>query len=404
MQTKTPILLATIVLGVLAIGGVGLIMLKPAPTAPAPTASGPGVAQAATAPTPVPQMRFIAARDIPPRVQITSDMLRRTEVAGANVPGAITSLDDLRGKITSVGIASGDVVTEDDLVPKLARAIPARFEVPSGFRAVAIYVDPTQTAAGMVDVGDRVDVIVTQKLEFDKAERQYIVGAKQFSAGRTIATDLLVLAVDKSLATPIPTPTPAADDKGKAAPGGAVAAPNGLPADAAPPPAGGTAPAEVRPNGASPDAAAGGKTRVFLAAPLEIASRLVTANDGGILHVVIRNPQDGDNALAPETREYPSRLITLAKPKENNGGGGGGGGFSGGGEPAMPMPLPALPDVTVTNSSPAPPPVPMPIQAAAPESGGGSGEMASAAPSGPPMADVMVVRATEKSRVLVPQR
>ena len=409
MQKKPPILPIAIGLGVLAVGGTAFLLSR-GPAAPTPATAGPGTPVALAAqPTPVPEMRYIANRDIPPRTVMTADMMRRTAVSGPMPPGAVTSLDDLRGMITSEPIRSGDTITTDSFVKSLGRAIPANFSVPSGFRAVAIYVNPAQTAAGLVDVGDRVDVIATQKLSFDKQPNQFIIGAKEFTTGRTIGTNLLVLAVEKSLNAPVvkPTPTPAPGAAPGAAPA-AAPADGALPADAAAPPSGGTAPAETR---ADAPAKPEGNIRVILAAPLETASRLVSANEGGTLHVVVRNPLDGDAEASPETREYPSRTITVRQPtgdggdNSGGGGGGGGGGGRGGGSGGPAFPVPDLPPVTVSQNAGSPSPMPMPVPAS--PSGGGEMTMPSGTgiePSGPPMRDVMVVRGTEKTRVIVPKR
>ena len=415
MQKKPPVLLIAVVLGIIAIGGTALLLSRA--TQPTPVAAGGGAGTAVVAPvapTPVPEVRYIANRDIPPRTILTSDMLRRSAISGTKPPGAITSLDDVRGMITSKSIRSGDTVTKDSFIAPLDRANPARFSVPSGFRAVAVYVDPKQTAAGLVDVGDRVDVLVTQKLSIDKRPNQFIVGTKDFTAGRTVGTDLLVLAVEESLdsAVPTPTPPPAAPPPPAA---GAPGAP--LPADAAPPPDG--APPEVRPgNNVGPDANANakdkpkpeGNIRVILAAPLETASRLVAANDSGVLHIVVRNPLDGDTERGPEVREYPSRTVTVAQtaPKLPSGLGNLGnlGGANKGGSRAPAFDVPDLPPVTVSQtSSESPTKFPF-VPPAPPQSGGigGTGKPDTKAPEAPQMRDVMVVRGTEKTRVLVPKR
>lgn len=405
MQKKSPILLIAAVLGIIALGGTALLLTRG--SAPQPVAATPGTDVAApVAPTPVPEMSYIANRDIPPRTVLTSDMLRRSAISGPKPPGAITSLDDVRGMITSKTIRSGDTVTAASFIEPLDRAIPARFTIPSGFRAVAIYVDPKQTAAGLVDVGDRVDVLVTQKLTVDKAPNQFVIGTKDFTAGRTVGTNLLVLAVEESLDTPVarPTPLPAAPAPAN---GAAPAANAPLPADAAPPPPpppGDGAPPEVRDGNNAPAAnnKPEGNIRVILAAPLETASRLVAANDSGILHVVVRNPLDGDAERGPEVREYPSRTITIAQPKQSSGpanlGGGSGGSNSG---PAFPVP--DLPVVTVSQTDPAPP-EPKPFKVPSSGDGAGNGTPEPKAPSGPEMRDVMVVRGTEKTRVIVPKR
>ena len=393
MQKKPPILLIAIVLGLIALGGTALLLSHKTSPEPVAVAAGPQVS-APVEPTPVPEVRYIANRDIPPRTLLTPDMMRRSAISGPKPFGAISSLADVRGMITNRTISAGDIVTSDAFINPLGRAIPANFAVPSGFRAVAIYVNPQQTAAGLVDVGDRVDVLVTQKLTIDKGPDQFVVGTKDFTAGRTVGTDLLVLAVEQSLNAPVPTPAPVAEEPAKGAapaadaPGApAAGAPDAakLPADAAAPPAGAAPPAdnappETRPanSGDKPDT--GGNIRVILAAPIETASRLVAANDSGTLHVIVRNPLDGDSERGPEVREYPSRTITIAQRKQSNGPVSLGGGSGGGSGPSFPVPN--MPDVTVSQSSP---PAPMPVPNASSsgaDAGNGSLEpKASAEPS-----------------------
>ena len=411
MQKKPPILLIAIVLGLIALGGTALLLTRG--SGPATPAGAPGLQAApAATPTPVPEMRYVANRDIPPRTLITPDMMRRSAISGPKPPGAISSFNDVRRMITKTTIHSGDTITRDAFLDPLDRVIPANFAVPSGFRAVAIYVNPQQTAAGLVDVGDRVDVLVTQKLTIDKQPNQLIIGTKDFTVGRTVGTNLLVLAVEQSLNAPKPTPTPApaagAPAAGAAPAGGA---PSNLPADAAPPPAGaapaGNAPPEVHSTTPGDKAGDTGNIRVILAAPIETASRLVAANDSGTLHIVVRNPLDGDSERGPEVREYPSRTITVAQSKApsggtvNLGGGSGGGGNLGGGNgPAFSVP--ELPPVTVSQDN-STPPGPMPVLGA-PSEGENGGNTAATSPDSPAMRDVMVVRGTEKTRVIVPKR
>ena len=410
-------MLLAVVLGLLAIAGTAFLMTRrPGATPVATAGAGAGVTEVAVAaePTPVPETRYIANRDIPPRTLITSDMLRRAAISGAIPPGAITSLDDVRGMMTGKLIRSGDTVMRDAFSKPLDRATLANFTIPSGFRAVAVYVDPAQTAAGLVDVGDRVDVVATKKLTLlaDKPDER-VLGAKELVAGRTVATNLLVLAVDASLNAPVVKPTPAPGAPGATpAPGAAPGA--APPADAAPPPAGAApapaasgAPAETRADSAAP--AAGAKIRVLLAAPLETASRLVAANEDGTLHLLVRNPLDGDAEKAPETREYPGRVIIdrslIAKSPEVTTLSGGSESFGGGSNSkASPsFPVPDLPPVTVSQNTDSAPPMPMPVPPGAPSSDGG-GMAPATAPAAPAVRDVMVVRGTEKTRVIVPKR
>ena len=102
-----------------------------------------------------------------------------------------------------------------------------------------------------------------------------------------------------------------------------------------------------------------GNIRVILAAPLETASRLIAANDSGTLHIIVRNPLDGDAERGPEVLEYPTRTITVKQqvppiPK----------GLSGGGGNNTPsFPVPDLPPVTVSQNTDTAPPMPMPVGA-----------------------------------------
>jgi Flp pilus assembly protein CpaB len=373
MKRNSPVLLATILLGVLALGATAFLLFGPKPAPPGPA---PGAAQAAV-PTPTPSARWVAARDIPPRTVLTSAMMRRDFSSGTMPAGAIQSLADVNGQITKKPILAGETVLSSSFTSRLNRTVDANIAIPSGYRGVAIWVDPDQTAAGLVDVGDRIDVIATHKQTWDKGPNQFAVGAVAFTAGRTIAQDLLVLGVDKSIKAPAPTPTPA-----PAAPGDAGAPP--------PPP---PPPTPVPPTGP-----AGTRTRVLVAALPETAARLVAANDQGLLHVTIRNPADGDAGLVPEAREYPSRLITIAPPRT-------GGAASGAASAA-----PRTPDRPMRElmraprpEPPLPPVMPMtpPTTVSRPDNTGGTGMTAPDAQMGK---EITVIRGTEKTRVIVPQR
>lgn len=377
MQPKrSPLLLATAALGVLAMGGLAFFFLKPAEQAPAAAQN--------TQPTPVPtpSMRWVALNDIPPRTRVTTQMLKRvayTEKDGALKDG-ISSPGEINGEITNEPILQGQPITLTSFTTGLKRVVPANIEIPRGFRAVAIYVDPNSTAAGLVDVGDFVDVIAVHKLSLEKDKNQVVQGALQFSAGRLVGSDLKVLAVDKSLAAPAATPTPLPN-----APG--VNVENGPPPTPTPPP--------------PPASAAPSKTRVLLAAPVDIATRLVAAGDQGVLHITIRNPMDGDQTASPEAREYPSRLVTQKEVnasakqlgKSMAQGVREGLGNTRFPEPVMPT-MGSMPPVAVATL---PPPS---MTAIEPPGRNGVPPV----PSGPPTTDITVIRGTEKTRVIVPQR
>ena len=365
MQRKpSPILLiAVLMLGILALGGAALLMMKPGASSQA---------QAAAVPTPTPQSfeRLVAARDIPPRTVVTREMLRSISQTEELPPDAAKSMDDLRGQITSQSIARGETVVLSSFNPRVQRVIPASIEIPSGQRAVAIYVDGDQTAAGLVDVDDRVDVIATHRLTMEKGGNQRVEGAINFTSSRVIATNLRVLAVDKSINAPKPTPTPIP---------GAPVDPAAGPAAPPPPP--------------PPPAAATPKIRLLLAADPLSAARLVGAGDQGTLHVTIRNPIDGDNTVPPAMREHPTRLVNV--PKEAS-------------------PLAPLNDLVkgmgdMMKAPPMPPqtqilPPLEPVQKTEPMPPTNGGYAPQPATQQPRDKEITVIRGTEKTRVLVPQR
>lgn len=354
-RNNTPILIGTILFGLLALGATVMLLFRaPGPPSGEPTPGAP-------VPTPTPISQIKALIDIPPRTAITEAMIERGPVDSTKVPvGAITSISDVRDMITNEPIRRGEVIAMSSFTPRLKRVVDANIEIPLGFRAVAIYVEPDSTAAGLVDAGDKVDVIANHRLTWDKGPNQFIVGSAAYTTGRSIAQNLLVLAVDKSINRPKPTPVPAP----------AAVGPDGQPV--APAPAA-PAPAEPPP---PPPGTPPAKIRVLLAAPPALASRLVAANDQGMLHVVIRNPLDDDAAPSAPAQEFPSRLITI-KPEEP--------------KAAKAPQVPNFGELFKPTKVPQQPPMPLP-----------GPQLPAPAPTAAEK-DVTVIRGTEKTRVIVPQ-
>lgn len=289
MQKNKFLIPALIAFGVLALGLTAMSMMggnRPA----APAAPVTEVSAAAPA---APTKQIVAQNAIPPRTIITRSMVHEEE-GSSTQPGAFSNISDVVGKLSSTQIEAGQNVTSSMVTLPIQRAIPADFAVPAGLRAIAVYVDPAQTAAGLVDKGDRVDVLATYKMTFEKQDTDYytqvMTGSKTFTLGRTVAQDLLVLGVDRSLLAPPPTPTPAA---GQTSTVGA-----GKTAEATPSPTPGAGPQRVR---------------VLLAATPAICERLVAANDAGTLHLTIRNPSSRDQAPLSDARESPIRVINVRK-------------------------------------------------------------------------------------------
>jgi Flp pilus assembly protein CpaB len=264
-------IIGVIIFGILAVGLTFYALTRS--SAPPPPNATQASTVAANNPA-TPKSYFVASRQILPRTRITRDMLMERQSDGHPIPtDAITDPFQVVGKLANGVLQPGQVFTTAATVQPVSRVIPANIPVPPGLRAVAVWVNPTQTTAGLVDVGDRVDVISTNKMKGKTATSD----SMDFVSGRTIAQDLQVLAVDKSI--------------------------NSVQVDPSKPAA---APANNQPAQNSDTS----RTRVILAATPEQAQRITAANEAGTLNLIIRNP--GDTAVMPtgESLEYPVRLVS----------------------------------------------------------------------------------------------
>ncbi len=266
-------LIGVVLFLVVGLGLTALLLFNKSGGTPAPNPN--------EAPPPPPATTvYIARQDIPPRTILTKTMFQE-ETTNKIAPGAITDKNLVFGKLAAETIHQGDTVTKDMTIDPLRRVVAANIQIPKpDLRAVGVWVDPLQTAAGLVDKGDRVDVIAAHKLKVKGADGDTF----DMYSGRTIAQDLEVLAVDRSVNAPAPAPTPV--------PG---AAPTQPPPPTPPPPP--TQPGQKT------------YTRLVLAAPPDIAERLVAANLMGELHITIRDGRVRDNLRIAEAFEYPARIV-----------------------------------------------------------------------------------------------
>ena len=344
MQRNRLPLIGLIIFGVLALGLTALSLIGNGNKTNLPVPSS--VQNMVATPTPAPPVKTVVAQtDIPPRTRITREMLTLLDTRNAPA-GAFSSFDQVVGRLASSPISADTPIVSSDITLPFDRKIPAAFEVPQGLRAVAIYVDPSQTAAGLVDKGDHVDVIATYKMTVDKQDTdlytQVYTGNKSYTLSRTVAQDLMVIGVDTSLLAPPPAPaaTPGETTLGAAAP------------PPTPSPTPGAGPARIR---------------VLLAATPAVAERLVAANDAGTLHLTVRGSGSREKLPVAEVREYPTNVYNVRKK-----------------QPDKPAP------VTVTE--PSQPYIPPPTTTKPFEP----------IPQAPTSAPVTVIRGTDKSNVNVP--
>jgi pilus assembly protein CpaB len=118
------------------------------------------VDQAGQAAKPVEKVPVVtAAKDIPARTTITSDMLRVSEVpVDLKLPAAVVAPTDVTGKVTKLPISQGEEVLSSKVFGDREESGLA-FVVPDGKRAVAVSVNEVVGSGGMIVPGDFVDVV-----------------------------------------------------------------------------------------------------------------------------------------------------------------------------------------------------------------------------------------------------
>lgn len=139
----------------------------------------------------------IADRDIPARVVISADMLRHAQRRASEVePGAILDAAKAVGTYSLISIPAGSTITSS----KVGRPQNVALSVvlKPGMRAISIAADKVKDVAGLIQPGDRVDVIAIPAR----------VGVETPQA-RTILRGALVLALGGQLENS--TPVAAAD-------------------------------------------------------------------------------------------------------------------------------------------------------------------------------------------------
>ncbi len=143
---------------------------------------------------------YVAARDIPARA-----LLNGTYITPAMRPAseidqdAITDRKQIAGKYSLITIPAGSVVTGSKIGVAGANALPAR--LPAGMRAVSISIDRVKGVAGLIQPGDRVDVIAVPPRVASEVPR-----------ASAILRGALVLAMGNEVETTSATPSPDAQN------------------------------------------------------------------------------------------------------------------------------------------------------------------------------------------------
>ncbi len=139
----------------------------------------------------------VAKSDIPARTQITSSMLTVKDLSvSGRLPDAVSSVDDVVGKISRYPIYMDEQVTPDKVVEigGAESADSLAFSVGDGNRAISISADQVVSAGGLVLPGDYVDIIAV--LSGKKADGSDV----ENYIAKTILQNVKVLAVAQTIA------------------------------------------------------------------------------------------------------------------------------------------------------------------------------------------------------------
>lgn len=205
---------------------------------------------------------LIASKDIPARAKITPDMLTSIQRPATQVePGALDDPKQVQGDIALISIPSGSTLTETRVGRPAEVGLTVRLK--PGMRAISIPVDRVKAVSGLLQPGDRVDVLASIPR-----------GPGQQPRAVSIIRGAMVLAINDTMETAGATP--------------------------------------------SPDAA--NLVTVTLGVTPQQADLLTMADLNTTLRLALRSPQESIRSLEPEHFELPdqSGAASAPEPASNN--------------------------------------------------------------------------------------
>ncbi|TYP53771.1 Flp pilus assembly protein CpaB [Thermosediminibacter litoriperuensis] len=133
----------------------------------------------------------VAKKKIPARIVIGEDMIEMKEMPAAYIPaGAVTGKKDAVGKLSRTDIYPGELLLQNKLLDRNSAGAGLSSKVEPGKRAISIPVNNVTALHGLVNTGDRVDIIVT-----------FTPPGERGSVSAGIVQNVPVLAVNASLET-----------------------------------------------------------------------------------------------------------------------------------------------------------------------------------------------------------
>lgn len=144
-----------------------------------------------------------AAQEIPAQATIRAEMLALRDIPReAVVDGAYRTADDVVGTVARYPLAAGEQVTPVKVSPG-RQAVGLAAAVPEGLRAMAISASVVVTAGGLLQPGDRVDILAVVAADSEATD---VTGRVGDAVSVVLVEDAEVLAVAQRLIDLVPPP------------------------------------------------------------------------------------------------------------------------------------------------------------------------------------------------------
>ncbi|HVA38906.1 MAG TPA: Flp pilus assembly protein CpaB [Candidatus Dormibacteraeota bacterium] len=121
-----------------------------------------------------PRAVLVAVQEIPARELLSPGMVRVVQrPANAVDPNALSTPDGVKGDIALITIPAGSTITSSNIGRPQELALPVRLR--PGMRAVSIPVDMVKDVSGLIQAGDRVDVIAVPPRGAERQPKAYAI-------------------------------------------------------------------------------------------------------------------------------------------------------------------------------------------------------------------------------------
>lgn len=154
---------------------------------------------------------LVAARDVRQGVPLSAGDLEWRRFPEASVsPSFISSSSqsnaqsELVGAVTRRAFLAGEPITQGSVIQPDGHGAMAA-QLPPGYRAIAVEIESATAAGGYIQPNDRVDVIVTTKLEVQNPDGG---GSHDEVRSDVVLEDVRVLALDGNVQTEVPAEGP----------------------------------------------------------------------------------------------------------------------------------------------------------------------------------------------------